>query len=506
MHIAFVNPQGNFDAAGSYLTAHADFGGQLVYVREIALALAAMGHRADILTRRVIDPDWPEFAASEDGYPGHPNVRVLRFACGPERFLPKEELWPHLREWVDRIFARYHAEGAWPDLWTGHYADGGLSAALLQEQSGKPFTFAAHSLGAWKLDGLLRQGAIVTAGALHEADARYNFGARLAAERVAMARAATIVTNSAIERFVQYAHPAYEGAVDTRDERRFAVIPPGVDLAVFDAEARSPREAQVRATIATALDRDIAPERRGLPAVIAWSRLEPKKNHIGLVRAFAGSAALRDRANLLIVTRGLPDPLHLPTDADPPVLRALVDEIGRAGLWGSVSAFSLEGQDALAALYRWGAETGGVFCLPSEHEPFSLTLIEAMAAGLAVVATSNGGPREITAHGRAGLLADPNDPRHIAAQLLRLHSDPALRERHASRGRERVLKQYNWESTAWGYLRLARQIAAGKRAGDSAVPLPDFALTSSPLPRLERWKFAEEGMGVAAQSAAKPVG
>ncbi|MDQ3327765.1 MAG: glycosyltransferase, partial [Chloroflexota bacterium] len=276
MHIAFVNPQGNFDAAGSYLTAHPDFGGQLVYVREVALALAAMGHRADILTRRVIDPEWPEFAAAEDGYPGHPNVRVLRFGCGPEGFLPKEALWPHLREWVAHITAWYRSEGAWPDLWTGHYADGGLSAALLQEQSGKPFTFAVHSLGAWKLDGLLRRNA--TLDALREADARYNFGARLAAERVAMVRAAAIVTNSAIERCVHYAHPAYSDAVDARDKRRFAVIPPGVDLVVFAADVRSPREALVRSTIASALGRDIAPERRSLPAVIAWSRLEPRKN------------------------------------------------------------------------------------------------------------------------------------------------------------------------------------------------------------------------------------
>ncbi|MDQ3328280.1 MAG: glycosyltransferase, partial [Chloroflexota bacterium] len=263
----------------------------------------------------------------------------------------------------------------------------------------------------------------------------------------------------------------------------------------FAADARSPREALVRSTIASALGRDIAPERRSLPAVIAWSRLEPRKNHIGLVRAFAGSAALRDQANLLIVTRGLADPLHRPATDDPPVLRTLVDEIERANLWGSVSAFILEGQDALAALYRWGAETGGVFCVPSEHEPFSLTLIEAMATGLAVVATSNGGPQEITAHGRAGLLADPTDSQHIAAQLLRLLSDSTLRERHARRGRERVRERYTWDLTARGYVRLARQIAAGKRTGDPAAPLPDFALTAAPLPRLGSWRRAAEPVG-----------
>jgi len=45
MHIAFLNPQGNFDPQDRYWTAHPDFGGQLVYVKEVALALGRMGHQ-----------------------------------------------------------------------------------------------------------------------------------------------------------------------------------------------------------------------------------------------------------------------------------------------------------------------------------------------------------------------------------------------------------------------------------------------------------------------------
>jgi sucrose-phosphate synthase len=64
-----------------------------------------------------------------------------------------------------------------------------------------------------------------------------------------------------------------------------------------------------------------------------------------------------------------------------------------------------------------------VFCLPAEYEPFGLNVVEAMAVGLPVVATSNGGPREITNEGNAGLMADPHDPTDIAAKLLRLFSE-----------------------------------------------------------------------------------
>ena len=486
VHFAFLNPQGNFDPRNSYLASHPDFGGQLVYVREVARALGKRGHMADIVTRRIVDPGWPEFAGETEAYPGYENVRILRVRCGPDRFLPKEELWPHLGEWVRGVARRYRREGSWPDLWTGHYADGGLCAALLEEASGVPFTFTGHSLGAWKLEGLLRGSD--DPDALSRADARYNFGARLGAERAAMARSAAIVANSAAERREQYGHPAYRGAVDVGDDGRFVVIPPGVNLGIFDPEARSPWEGEVRARIERAHERDIAPERRGLPAVIAWSRLDPKKNHLALVRAFARNDELKQRANLVVITRGLDDPLRDPGSAaeeQRPVLRALISEIDDSDLRGCVSAFSLSGQTVLAALYRWCAQGGGVFCLPAEYEPFGLTVVEAMAAGLPVVATQNGGPREITAGGYAGLLADPHDPADIAEKLLRLISDREAWRTYAARGRERALEHYSWSRAAEGYLRLAAEISRGGRRGNPNFPLPEFVRRPAELPRLE---------------------
>ncbi|MBD0354606.1 MAG: glycosyltransferase family 1 protein, partial [Rubrobacteraceae bacterium] len=126
MRVAFLNPQGNFDPKDSYWTAHPDFGGQLVYVKELALAMGSLGHEVDIVTRQIIDPEWPEFAGGTDAYPGHEGVRILRIPCGPEHFLPKEGLWPYLgTEFVPRLLERYEEEGALPDAVTAHYGDGG---------------------------------------------------------------------------------------------------------------------------------------------------------------------------------------------------------------------------------------------------------------------------------------------------------------------------------------------------------------------------------------------
>ena len=501
MRFAFVNPQGNFDPDNSYLAAHPDFGGQLVYVREVALALADAGHHADIVTRQIIDPEWPEFSELEDSYPDSPNVRILRIPCGPEHFLPKEELWPYLGEWVEGIQSFYERENILPDIFTGHYADGGLCAALLEERTGVPMIFTGHSLGAWKVDSLLSAGE-----ELADVDRRYNFGPRIVAERVAASRAAAVVTSSESERREQYDHPAYREAIEVGDDRRFAVIPPGVDLEVFDADGESSREEEVRTSIRTALERDVDPDRRELPAVIAWSRLDPKKNHRALVRAFAGSPELREKANLLMVTRGLEDPLREPEKAssgDKEVLDGLIAEIEEADLWGSVSMFTLAGQDALAALYRWGRDQGSVFCLPAEYEPFGLTLVEAMAAGLPVVATSNGGPQEITDHGKAGLLADPYDYEELATRFLQLFGDSGAWNRYAASGRERAVELYSWQRTAEDYANLTTAAIRGERRGESPqdrLPIPDFIKdgpeeSSKKLPRLESWEAAEEADG-----------
>jgi len=455
MHIVLLNPQGNFDPRDSYWGRHPDFGGQLVYVKELALALAARGHWVDIVTRRIQDPAWPEFSAPLDRYPGHPGVRIVRIPCGPPRFLPKEELWPHIEEWVEGILAFYRGEGSLPDVFSAHYADGGLAAALLRERTGVPFTFTAHSLGAQKWDAL--RGTAPE----RELEARYRFSTRIAAERRAMAQAGRIIVSTRLERFSQYAHPLYKGAVDPQDDSRFAVIPPGVNRRIFHPEPDSGDEA-VWQKVEAAIARDITPERRRLPLLITASRLDPKKNHLGLLRAFvvrppSYQQRPQDIANVAVVVRGVENPWENPV----PGKEGLVwEEIKRAvdewGLWGAVTAFSLEGQNQLAAAYRMLARRRSIFVLPTLYEPFGLAPLEAMACGLPVVATRYGGPSEtLREKGEFfGLLVDPQDPEDFAQGLLRLLSSPGEWERFREAGLRRVAQRYTWERTAQEYSRV----------------------------------------------------
>ncbi len=459
MHIVFLNPQGNFDPADSHLTEHPDFGGQLVYVKEVAQAMSAAGHRVDILTRRIEDPDWPEFAAPVEHYPGcGDDLRIVRLHCGGSRFLNKERLWGHLPEFINNTVAFYG--GAPPDFATAHYADGGYCAALLEHATGIGFTFTGHSLGAQKLDKL----GMSEANAM-EMETRFRFSRRIAAERLAMGRASRIVTSTDQERREQYSHPLYRGAVDVDAPGKFSVIPPGVNTEIFTTEA-----GEIDRGLADGLLRDVLAAPR--PMVVVSNRLDEKKNTIGVVEAFMASEPLRQRAGLLLCFRGIDDPFaeidQLAEDKRA-VLAPILDAIDRNGLRGQVRFLNIPSQRALAATYRAVAARGGVFALTAFYEPFGLAPIEAAACGLACVATRNGGPSEIFEDG-SGILVDPADPKDIAWGLTQALDD---QETLARRARQRVLTTYTWRRTAENYLSVIGEAAETPRRAAAEVPKLD---------------------------------
>ncbi len=456
MHIVFLNPQGNFDPADSYLAEHPDFGGQLVYVKEVAQAMVDLGHRVDIVTRRIQDPAWPEFAADTETYPGYEDqLRILRFPCGGPEFLDKERLWPHMAEFVENMLAFYG--DARPDFATMHYADGGYCGVLAWHRAGLGFTFTGHSLGAQKMDKLGT--TLVNWG---DMEARYRFSRRIAAERLSMAGAARIIVSTGQEQREQYAHPLYRDAVDVGDEARFAVIPPGVNGRVFTTESGDADDA-VFAALDTRFGND------GGPVTIVSSRLDEKKNVIGVVRAYAASEALRRRAALVLCVRGIDDPDHdigRLGASEQEVLRDILAAIDAADLRERVHFLNIRSQAELAATYRYFASRGSVFALTSFYEPFGLAPIEAAAAGLAPVVTKHGGPTEIFAHD-SGVLVDPFSHDDIACGLIDAF------QRHgelSAKAIRRVEKTYTWQRTAESYLAVIAEAMKGAAPASTEPP------------------------------------
>ncbi len=459
MHIIFLNPQGNFDAGDSHLTEHADFGGQLVYVKEVAMAMAEMGHKIDIVTRRINDPEWPEFAEEIDYYPGYENnLRILRISCGGPGFLNKEHLWEHLDEFVHNLHDFYADQ--LPRFATAHYADGGYCAALLKNLSGIGFTFTGHSLGAQKLDKLGTR-----PDNLDEMDQRYHFSKRIAAERLAMRQAFGIITSTVQEQEDQYSHPLYRGAIGAGSMDKFSVIPPGVNLRIFNTEGNE-EDAIVSEKLNTRLNVLSG------PWVLVSSRLDEKKNIIGVVSAYANSRSLQAQAGLVICIRGIDDPyteINKLSSEEQRVLKPVLTTIVDANIRDRIVFLNIQSQKELAATYRYFANSGSVFALTAFYEPFGLAPIEAAACGLVCVATQNGGPSEIFEDG-SGILVDPFDSNDIARGLLTaIKNYPVL----AEQAHQRVINKYTWNKTADGYLSVINKGAAITHAENEPIPRLD---------------------------------
>ncbi len=295
----------------------------------------------------------------------------------------------------------------------------------------------------------------------------FRFSKRIHAERLSVERAATIVTSTEQERFEQYSHPLYAGAVDVTDDARFAVIPPGVNTRVFNTEEKT-RDEEVRDRL---LGR-VATTRQ--PYVIVSSRLDAKKNIAGVVDAYVNNKKLHDRTRLAIVIRGVEDPytdISTLPEPEKEVLRPILEAIEGAQLRNRIDFLDIRSQRDLASTYRVLARRRSVFALTSFHEPFGLAPIEAAACGLAVVATQNGGPPEIFVDD-AGVLVDPTDSEDIAWGLLEALKDY---EGYSERGRARVAEKYTWQATAAGYLDVIKRGAGQSQARAESVPELDCA-------------------------------
>ena len=89
-----------------------------------------------------------------------------------------------------------------------------------------------------------------------------------------------------------------------------------------------------------------------------------------------------------------------------------------------------------------------VFVRPSLSEGMGNSFLEAMAAGLPVIATPVGGIPDFLRHEETGLFCEVKNPRSIARQAARLFADRMLREKIIANARRQALARYNWDTVA----------------------------------------------------------
>lgn len=112
----------------------------------------------------------------------------------------------------------------------------------------------------------------------------------------------------------------------------------------------------------------------------------------------------------------------------------------------------------LAALYNCAEIYLGLSReLPERVEGFGISLLEASASGLPVLASRTGGIPEAVRDGETGLLVDPDQPDQISSALSQLLENPALASRLGAAGRRAVEEYYNWDRVAFDFDRIGRE-------------------------------------------------
>ncbi len=159
LYIQLFSIHGLIQGKAPELGRDADTGGQVKYVLELARSLAARAEvdKVDLVTRLVADKAVSKIYSSPVE-PLSAKARLIRVQCGGRKYIRKELLWPHLDEMIDRCLKFIKAEGRIPDIFHGHYADGGYVAKELAHIFGVPFIFTGHSMGRHKKNKLLGEG------------------------------------------------------------------------------------------------------------------------------------------------------------------------------------------------------------------------------------------------------------------------------------------------------------------------------------------------------------
>lgn len=497
LYIVLISIHGLIRGENMELGRDSDTGGQVKYVVELARALGTMPgvYRVDLLTRQISAPevDWSYGEPTEMLTPRSSEnfvhetgessgAYIVRIPFGPrDKYISKELLWPHIPEFVDgalnHIIQMSKVLGeqiggeqpVWPVAIHGHYADAGDSAALLSGALNVPMLFTGHSLGRDKLEQLLKHGR----QSREEINAIYKIMRRIEAEELALDTSEIVITSTRQE--IEEQWRLYDGfdvilerKLRARIKRnvsshgrvmpRMLVIPPGMEFnhivphdGDIDGDAEGSEDANSTTTdspIWSEIMRFFTNPRK--PMILALARPDPKKNITTLVKAFGECRPLRELANLTLIM-GNRDTIDEMSTTSASVLTTILKLIDKYDLYGQVAYPKHHKQSDVPDIYRLAAKTKGVFINPAFIEPFGLTLIEAAAHGLPIVATKNGGPVDIHRVLDNGLLVDPHDQQSIADALLKLVADKQLWARCRQNGLKNI-HLFSWPEHCKTYL------------------------------------------------------
>ncbi|MBW4549767.1 MAG: glycosyltransferase family 1 protein [Aphanocapsa sp. GSE-SYN-MK-11-07L] len=384
-------------------------GGQNVYVRQVGEHLAHLAWQVDMFTRKV-SSELPTIVQHS------PHCRTIRLSAGPEAFVPRDQLFEHMPEFVES-FQRFESKQGtnYPLVHTNYWLSAWVGLEL-QKKRGIQLVHTYHSLGAVKYPAVLDRPAI--------ADTRLNV------EREILEQAACVVATSPQERENLRTLVSLLGQIE--------VIPCGTDTENF----RPMPKAEARRQLGLDLQEQV---------VLYVGRFDRRK---GIETAIRAGAALKEQGinNLKLVIVGGSSP-DLPDGKE----RARVEQIvAEVGLQAEVLFAGRVGHDLLPLYYT----AADVCVIPSHYEPFGLVAIESMACGTPVVASDVGGLRFTVIPNQTGLLVPPQDTASFAEAIYSILSDQLWARKLRRQASVTVNQRFSWPGVAIQLSELYRHVLA----------------------------------------------
>ncbi len=408
-------------------------GGQNVYVRQVGEALAKLGWQVDMFTRKTNPKDAALVQHS-------PHCRTIRLVAGPEKFIPRDELFAYMPQFVEAFLKFQSKEGTnYPLIHTNYWLSAWVGLRL-QEISNIQLIHTYHSLGAVKYQSVPSIPPIAST--------------RLAVERQILEQSSCVVSTSPQEKEFLRKLVSEQGRVE--------VIPCGTDIDNFRI---LPKE-EARAKLGFAPHEKI---------VLYVGRFDPRKGIETLVRA-CGELQARNKGNLRLVIAGGSDPER----ADGRERERIERIVQEVGLTDQTLFTGRIGHDLLPLYY-----TAADACvIPSHYEPFGLVAIEAMACGTPVVASNVGGLKFTVVPEETGLLVPPQDTAAFASAIDRILAHEQWAQKLRIQASVRVRQNFSWTGVAIQLSELYRRLLAESLMGEplSHVPLsPTWENTVTPI-------------------------
>jgi D-inositol-3-phosphate glycosyltransferase len=372
---------------------HEEAGGQNVYVRHVGEALAELGYKVDMFTRRVA-PDQPVIVQHT------PRCRTIRLQAGPLQAIPRDELFAWMGDFVTSFRQFQKQEGQRYSLIHSHYWMSGWAAIQLKADQKAQLVHTYHSLGA------IKYGSVDTIPQIART--------RLAVERQILEQVHCVVATSPQEQKQLRALVSRRGTVE--------VIPCGTDLRNFRVIPK--QEARLQLGLSEVE-----------PIILYVGRFDPRKGIETLVRA---CGTLQNHARLVIVGGSDPE------KADGLERKRIAGIVEEIGLQKKTLFVGQVGHDRLPLYYA----AADVCIVPSHYEPFGLVAIEAMACGTPVIASAVGGLVSTVVPDTTGLLVPPKNAPALSAAIDQLLADPQWAQQLGVQGSLWVGEHFNWPRVA----------------------------------------------------------